>query len=104
MPEPANNNRLFTVIMDFEGITSATQFRASSVEDALRLWLDALSQPHACGLTDPQRARLLSDSNAFDRDMAPTPLQGLQSTWCSTVSPNDRGLALLNIIETVDPG
>jgi hypothetical protein len=31
--------RLYTVVMEFEGMTSVSQFKASSARDALELWL-----------------------------------------------------------------
>jgi hypothetical protein len=103
MPESdSSGDRLFTVIMDFEGTTSATQFRADFVQDALRLWLNDLSQPGIFGLTDLQRTRLAEGCADFDLDLAPAPLQGLQSIWCSTVSAQGGGIALLNIVETVN--
>jgi hypothetical protein len=61
--------------MDFEGTTSATQFRADSAKNALRLWLDDLAGRDSYGLTDDQRARLAAGSNDFDLDLAPAPLQ-----------------------------
>jgi hypothetical protein len=102
MPESANSKRLFTVIMGFEGTTSAAQFRADSVEDVLRQWLNDLSQPGIFGLTDLQRTRLAEGFSDFDLDLAPALLDGLQSIWCSPVSAKGGGMALLNIVETVD--
>ena len=77
MPEKAKGKRLFTAIMDFEGTTSAAQFRTDSVQDALRLWLDGLIQPDSYGLTNLQRTRLAEGCNDFDLGLAPAPLQGL---------------------------
>lgn len=88
--------------MDFEGTTSATQFRTDSVRNALRLWFDDLSQPHSYGLTDLQRERLAEGCTDSDIDIDPTPLADLQSIWCSTVLARSGSLALLNIVETVN--
>jgi hypothetical protein len=103
MLESASSRRLFTIIMDFEGTTSAAQFRTGSAQDAVRLWLDDLKQSDRFGLTDLQRTRPAGGCNDFDLDLPPSPLDGLQSIWCSTVSASGGSMALLNIIETVDP-
>ena len=102
MPESVDSKRLFTIVMEFEGTTSVTQFRADSVQDALRLWLNDLSQQGIFGLTDVQRTRLAKGCSDFDLDLAPAPLHGRQSIWCSTISAQGGGMALLNIVETVD--
>jgi hypothetical protein len=102
MPKSAGSKRLFTVIMDFEGTTSAAQFRTSSVHEALRLWLNGLSQPKSYGLTNRQRLKLAGGVTGLDLNLAPSPLEGLQSIWCSTVSASGGGMALLNVIETID--
>lgn len=65
--------------MDFEGTTSVSQFRADSVEDALRQWLNDLSRQDSYGLTKQQRARLVAGFNNFDIDWAPALLDGLQN-------------------------
>jgi hypothetical protein len=102
MAESDRHRRLFTVIMDFEGTTSASQFRTRSVEDAIRLWLKGLTRPGIYGLTERQRKRLAGGFNDFDLDLAPSPLTGLQSIWFSAASAKKKGVAVLNIIETVD--
>jgi hypothetical protein len=87
--------------MDFEGTTSVSQFRASSVEDAVRLWRKGLSQPRKYGLTELQRKRLVGGYSHTELGLPPTPLEGLKSVWCDTVSAKRKGFALLNIVETL---
>jgi hypothetical protein len=93
---------LFTIIMEFDGTTSASQFRTNSPLAALQLWLEQLSQPNSFGLTDAQRSKLAEGSGDPDLNLTPVALEGLQNIWCSTVSGGRRKMALLNIIETVE--
>jgi hypothetical protein len=101
-------HRLFTVVMDFEGTTSVSQFVARSPREAMTRWAADLSKPDSYALTDGQRARLLRgfEDGEHYRDVgfhSPVRLLGLQNAWCSTVSCIRKGMALLNIIET-NPG
>jgi hypothetical protein len=101
MPESANRGRLFTVLMEFEGTSSVSQFLADSAESALRLWLDGLSIKGGYGLTDRQRRRLSDGWSDLGLGLNPTPLDGLQGAWCSSVLPKRGAMATLNIVETV---
>ena len=98
---PEEYKRLFTIVMDFEGTTSVSQFHADSVEPAVRLWLSELALPLCFGLTPKQRKRLANGRRDLDLGLAPVPLSGLSSAWCTGVSADGSGSALLNIIETV---
>ena len=100
-PGKANGRRLFTIVMDFEGTTSVSQFRTTSVPLAVKLWLGELRKPKAYALTDRQRSRLLKGYERYDAnfDLPPASL-GLQSAWCQTISAVDKGIAVLNVIET----
>ena len=97
----SRRKRLFTVVMDFEGTTSVSQFRARSVEDAVRLWRKDLDQWGIYGLNEPQRKRLAAGYGDVELGIAPVLLDGLQNVWCSSVSARRKGSALLNIVETV---
>jgi len=99
MPRSAKTKRLFSVVMDFEGTTSVSQFKAAKPEDALRLWLKGLSKPNRYGLTAKQASRLVTGSES-DEDMIPALLDGITNVWCSGVLAADKGMALLNIIGT----
>ena len=92
--------RLFTVIMDFEGTTSAVQLEAESPDDAARRWRESLGTPGSYALTDSQRQRL-SRGLRFDDLGSAAALTGLQSVWCAAIAAERGGLALLNIVETV---
>ena len=85
--------KLFTVLMEFEGTTSASQFHAASVRDALKMWLAGLGQSHCYGLTEAQRKRLGHGfGSGFDLDLEPAPLEGLCGVWFSSILPKSGGL------------
>jgi hypothetical protein len=103
MPELAkgiNSDQLYTVVMDFEGTTSVAQFRASSADSAVRLWLDGLTTRGSYGLSDSQLARLIEGSRPENLDAPSTPIEGVQGVWCTEVLAGSHGMALLNIIAT----
>ena len=90
--------RLFTVIMEFEGTTSVSQFRTTSPRAGVKLWRAALTEWDAYGLTNMQRMRLRRGWD--DEGSTPVPLTGMENAWCQFVSTRGKGSALLNIIET----
>jgi hypothetical protein len=89
---------LFTVIMEFDGTTSVSQFAAQGITEALRLWIAGLSQSNAYGLSGSS-ARQLAMAFAEDRERCPTPIDGVENVWCSTALAEGQ-LALLNIVKT----
>jgi hypothetical protein len=98
MPRSVKTKRLFTVVMEFEGTTSVSQFKATNAEDALRLWLKGLRRADRHGLTAKQASRLAAGSKS-DEDVIPALLNGIKNVWCTTVLAG-KGMALLNIIAT----
>jgi hypothetical protein len=103
MPRSVKAKRLFTVVMEFEGTTSVSQFQAANADDALRLWLKGLRKPGPYGLTAKQVSRLVRGSES-DEGMIPALLDGIRSVWCTWVLAADKGMALLNIIATGSAG
>ena len=93
MPRSVKTKRLFTVVMEFEGTTSVSQFKAANAEDALRLWLKGLRKTDRYGLTAKQVSRLASGSES-DEDMIPALLNGIRKVWCTEVLAADKGMAL----------
>jgi hypothetical protein len=93
--------------MDFEGTTSVSQFRARSPRETILRWVAGLAKPDSYGLTTSQRLRLIRGYNYFHQEdrgndfHRPVPLDELESAWCTTVSCIRKGMALLNIIETI---
>jgi hypothetical protein len=98
MPDKDNNNLLFTVLMEFEGTTSASQVKASSADDALRLWALRLSESGCYGLSGPA-ARQLQIALATDGMEG---IDGLANVWCTTATVGER-LAILHIVKTEIP-
>jgi len=97
MHDKANGNELFTVILEYEGTTSAAQVRAPSADDAVHIWFESLKEEGAYGLTGAQRDKMRT---AFDADESPVPIHGLGNVWCKTTLAGDR-LALLHLVKTV---
>jgi hypothetical protein len=105
MPESVKGSeRLFTIIMDFEGTTSVSQFRAASPLRAAEMWLDTLTKPGAYGLTELQRSGLLDGGDVRLTHEDLTPLDGLRSAWSFSVLSARKGMAHLNVVETAGRG
>jgi len=91
--------QLYTVVMEFEGTTSVSQFMASCAREAFQRWLEGLSGHATYGLTNDQVSRLAKGvGTCVNED--PSPIAGLQNVWCAEVLANRRGMALLNIVGT----
>ena len=90
---------LFTIILEFEGTTSVSQFSARSVGAAYRQWHHGLKDPRRYGLEANQAERLAS-ALLFDGFQRPTPLRSTKNVWCVSTHVND-SYALLNFIATV---
>jgi len=97
--KPSRLQRLYTVVMDFEGTACATQFFADSVQHALQLWLDDLSLTGIYGLDNDQRTGLLKAIAANHWKF--TKLDELKNIWWVTITAEDGGVALLHIVESV---
>jgi hypothetical protein len=95
-------SHLFTVVMEFDGATSVSQFLAPDVDLALRSWLRTLTKSDRYGLSpasaDALRKALL-DSQELTGSTEPVPVQGMTNVWCTTCSV-ERKHALLNIVQT----
>jgi hypothetical protein len=99
MPDKGNNNPLFTILMEFEGTTSASQVRASSVNEALRLWADRLCEPGCYGLSEAAAHRL---RKAMGGEDGAEGVNGLSNVWCTTAIAGE-SLAILHVVKTVTP-
>ncbi|HTC31918.1 MAG TPA: hypothetical protein VK724_01025 [Bryobacteraceae bacterium] len=106
---------LFTIILEFEGTNSVSQFSAAGPSAAYQKWLKGLENPNKYGLT-PQQGRAVIKALAANRALHRqvnealgrnyrelVPLQGLTKVWCVTASAGrkPRKSVLLNIIATV---
>ncbi len=105
-------NTLFTVILEFEGTTSVSQFSAVDPEQAFQKWQERLDNPVEVGLR-PDRARALAEalqeSRSEEEQSAQrhgrrcsvlVPLQETTNVWCVSELVG-RKLALINIVGTV---
>jgi len=91
--------RIYTVALDYEGTSCVIQYPASSLMDALKLWVDDLSLSGMYGLSDRQRASLAKAVQ--DTRWKLTDSTERRNTWSVTISPDGGGMALLRIIEAV---
>jgi hypothetical protein len=89
------SNALYSVILDYRGGTYVAQIRADSIVDAMRDWVEGLSD-HNLKLWHVAREslRLLTRQEAV-------PLRGCLGVWC-LAGTVDRDLALINIVATRD--
>ena len=85
---------LFTVILEFDGGTYISQFRASSPHDAAVKQADHLLDLN--GMSTLTNRRLLADRLSLERPIAIT---GVRKVWCYSASVG-RKLALVNIVAT----
>lgn len=77
---------LFTFVAEHRGSTELDQIEAANVTDAMRRWNLRPGSPRI----DPER---------LEHD-APTPVTGLQRTWCFTGLDAEETLYLVHVIET----
>jgi hypothetical protein len=85
---------LFTVILEFNGGTYISQFRASSPQDAAVKHADHVVRLN--GMSTPMNRRRLADRLSVE---TPVPIEGVRKVWCCTASVG-RKLALVNIVAT----
>ena len=99
MPDIPTFQRIYTVVLDYQGTACATQFRAASVMHALQLWVDDLSLTGMYGLNDHQREGLAKGAKGTQWKIMP--LEELHNIWWVTIRHEDGSVALLHIVETV---
>jgi hypothetical protein len=90
---------LFTIILEFEGTTSVSQFSARDVGEVYRSWFQGLKNPSRYGLDANQSERLASALLSDDLQ-PPTPLASTENVWCVSTHV-DENYALLNFVATV---
>lgn len=90
---------LFTIILEFEGTTSVSQFAGPSVDVAYRDWFEGLKDPGRYGL-NPKQAERLAAALSFDGLRSPTPLASTKNVWCTSTHV-DENYALLNFVATL---
>lgn len=102
---------LFTVILEFGGLTSVSQFIATNPDTALLRWEDGLSDPLTYGLRPEQAQAVARVLVAQRRDheewtlsrkrQAPfvTAVSEVKNVWCVTFFVG-RKFGLINIIAT----
>lgn len=90
---------LFTIILEFEGTTSVSQFSGRNVGEAYRSWFKGLKDPSRFGLGADQ-AEGLTLALSWEGLPSPTPLANSKNVWCTTAFVGEK-LALLNFVATV---
>jgi hypothetical protein len=90
---------LFTIILEFEGTTSVSQFSARNVGEAYRSWFQGLKDLSRYGL-DANQAERLASALSFDGLQPPTALVSTENVWCISTHV-DESYALLNFVATV---
>ena len=90
---------LFTIILEFEGTTSVSQFSGRSVDEAYRGWFQGLKDAGRYGL-NPEQAERLAAALSFDGIRPPTPLASTKNVWCTSTHV-DENYALLNFVATL---
>jgi len=85
---------LFTVILEFNGGTYISQFRASSPDNAAKK--HAVHLLGIKGMSTPAIRKELADQLSLDR---PIGLGGIRRVWCCSASVGKK-LALVNIVAT----
>ena len=89
----------FTIILEFEGTTTVSQFSARNVGEAYRSWFQGLKAPGRYGL-DANQAERLASALSFDGLRPPTPLASTENVWCTTAHAGKK-FALLNFVATL---
>lgn len=96
MRDKDSNSPLFTVLMEFDGTTSASQVNAKDEIQALRLWASRLLESGCYGLSETA-ARQLQTALATEELER---VAGLSNVWCTTAVTGGR-LALFHIVRTL---
>ena len=105
---------LFTIILEFDGVNSVSQFSAPSAAAAFQKWVQGLDKPSNYALTSIQAqsvADALAAHSQLQRDVNEAlgvdhdelaPLNGIKNVWCVVASSGKRPRkhVLLNIIAT----
>ncbi len=89
---------LFTVILEFDGVTSVSQVDHRNVRGAFEEWTENLRYPEKLGLTT-QQGRALAEAFDVDRGREPSELRDVRNVWCTTALSGNK-LALVNIVAT----
>ena len=90
---------LFSIVLEFEGTSSVSQYYGRNVSEAYRKWFQGLSDPGRYGL-DRNQAKRLAAELSYDGLRRPTPLNSIVNVWCVTAWV-DKSYALLNLVATV---
>jgi|GEM_PF-4079942 len=103
MQYPVSGSRLYTLIVEYEGLTSISQFIAESPAEAVDKWFAAIGDGTPYGLTTEQTRALSSAYAARDEEeIDVSPVSGVSGVWCATVF-GDPEVAFYNIVATEAP-
>jgi hypothetical protein len=103
---------LFTMILEFDGTNSVSQFLARDADAAYQKWLRGLSYRNRYGLDEKQAhnvAKALKENRDLHRNVNDalgvdddelTALRGLQNAWCVFTFAGRKPI-LLNVIATI---
>lgn len=111
MKEPILNQsqKLFTIILEFDGVNSVSQVKAATPEEALQKWEGRLGVPGEYGLKNDDAKMLVRmieeerrshrrDEQLFNRASSfVRPLADVRNVWCLWPFLDNRS-ALINIV------
>lgn len=86
---------LFTLLLEFNGGTYISQVRSASARGAVRKYATQLTKNEALGASI-LRKHLAGSIGAE----VPVAIDDTVNVWCCSTSVNNKGLALLNVIQT----
>lgn len=88
---------LYTVIADFEGTTSISQYQGRKPTEALQKWANSLDESDRYGFTTPQMNELRGAMK--HRVWKPALIEGARNVWYESVLAGNR-LLELTIVQT----
>jgi hypothetical protein len=103
------SQKLFTIILEFDGVNSVSQVHATSPDEALQKWSERIGVPGEYGLKHDDATMLMKmieearDSHRrseqiFSRNRSFVgPLNEVRNVWCLWLSMGNRS-ALINIV------
>lgn len=101
--------KLFTIILEFDGVNSVSQVQATSPDEALQKWEERIGAPGEYGLKNDDATMLIRmieeergshqrDAQIFNRTSSfVRPLNDVRNVWSLWPSIGDR-TALINIV------
>lgn len=90
---------LYTLVLDYHGGTYISQFRAPGPVEAVTAWCQELEDNQLLGEPSSDVARGILEDAVENRLVE---VEDLLGVWCAATTTSG-ALALLNVIQTLDP-